>query len=301
MTLTSHLKLKNSPVRIFLHDRFPNTKIIINEIRAVGNATTTIRPETIVPWSLIGTAIDFRIRGYFAPITFHGFPPLQDSWDEEDFMVFFMETSQQLESRASELYSAGPSLKRSDEEWLCRFCVVLAMFDHEFRSGRMPLEVALLNPKFTRLEAFLSVIPQECVNDLCQMSLAFYSASADLLRQPFVLNPTFDGSPDVGKADADMIINTFLIEIKAAVSFKVSRPEWIYQLIGYSLLDYNNIYKIDTVGFYLARQGVYIRWSLEEIMEKLSGKEAPPLAELRLEFKSIISGAGLGGDRSILY
>jgi hypothetical protein len=301
MTLTSHLKLKNSPVRIFLHDRFPNTKIIINEIRAVGNAATTIRPETKVPWSLLGTAIDFRICGYFAPITFHGFPPLQEVWGDEDFMVFFMETIQQIESRAAELYSAGPSLKRIDEESLCRFCVVLAMFDHEFRSGMMPLEVSLLNPKFTTTEEFLSVIPQEWVDDLYQMSLVFRNTSVDLLSRPVVLNPHFEGSIDVGGADADLIIDSCLLEIKAAISFKVSRPEWIYQLLGYSFLDYSNSYTINTVGFYLARQGVYIRWSLEEIMEKLAGKEVPPLAELRLEFKSVISGAGLGVDRSILY
>ncbi|MGI8403213.1 MAG: hypothetical protein ACR2OE_00325, partial [Thermomicrobiales bacterium] len=80
MSLTSSLNTLNNPVRVFLHERFPNTSILINEIRAVGNSSTTIRPQSAVPWSLLGHAIDFRIRGYFAPLTFNGFPGLGHLW-----------------------------------------------------------------------------------------------------------------------------------------------------------------------------------------------------------------------------
>lgn len=287
MTLTSYLALKNNPVRIFLHEHFPNTRILINDIRAMGNNATTIRPETVVPWSLIGTAIDFRIRGYFAPITFRSFPELGGLWGEEEFRVFHLDMSQQLQNRAAGLYSAGRSMERREEEWLCRFCVVLAMFDHIFRSGVTPPELMLLEPSATSPEAFLSVIPQEWVNDLYQMSEAFFSASADLLSHPVTLNPIFDGSADVGGADADIIIDNQLLEIKAAVSFKVSRREWIYQVLGYTLLDYTNKYEIDSVGFYLARQGVYIRWPLDVFVTTLAGNEGPSIAELRAEFKSV--------------
>lgn len=289
MTLTSYLGSKNNPVRIFLHERFPNTRILIKEIRGVGNSAKTIRPETVVPWSLLGTAIDFRIRGYYAPIMFHGFPSseLQLLWGEEEFEVFYMDLSQQLQSRAAEGHSVGARLERNEEEWLCRFCILLAMFDHIFRSGVTPPELKLIDVKATTPTALLADVPQEWVDDLCQMSWTFCDASADLWHHPVTLNPIFDGSTDVGGADADMILDNCLLEIKAAVSFKVSRPEWIYQLLGYTLLDYSDKHQINSLGFYLARQGAYIRWPLDAFITTLAGQKMPPVAELRAEFKRI--------------
>lgn len=296
MTLTSRLDLKSDPLRIFLHERFPNTKILINEIRTVASSRETIRPQIVVPWSLLGWAIDFRICGYYRPVAFHGFPGLGHLWGEEEFDMFCMDLSEQLEERSIEISSVGRRLERSDEEWLCRFCVVLAMFEVIERSGKEPTELMLLDPNATTTEAFLAGIPQEWVDDMCQMSWAFYDASAKLLKHPTILSPSFVGSEDVGGADADFIVDNCLLEIKSTVDLKRSRPEWIYQILGYSLLDYSNEYEITSVGFYLVRQGTYIRWSLHEFMTILSGKESILVAELRGEVKALLAHPATGDD-----
>ncbi len=105
--------------------------------------------------------------------------------------MFCMDLSEQLEERSIEISSVGRRLERSDEEWLCRFCVVLAMFEVVDRSGILPAELMLLDPNATTTEAFLAGIPQEWVDDMCQMSWAFYDASAKLLKHPTILSPSF--------------------------------------------------------------------------------------------------------------
>lgn len=53
----------------FLRERFPNTKTVVSECNKKLKGASTIRPEVPegrkVPWSVIGTAIDLRIRYYF--------------------------------------------------------------------------------------------------------------------------------------------------------------------------------------------------------------------------------------------
>ncbi|MFJ3692129.1 hypothetical protein ACIPWB_30965 [[Kitasatospora] papulosa] len=87
----------------------------------------------------------------------------------------------------------------------------------------------------------------------------------DLRAHQRVCGPTFTGSTDV-HADADFITGGFLIDCKA-----VTRPhrlgrEEVQQLAGYLLRDYDNQYDIHDIGFYLARQGTLIRWSVPEFL-----------------------------------
>ena len=62
----------------------------------------------------------------------------------------------------------------------------------------------------------------------------------------------------------------------------------LYQLLGYVLLDYSNKYQIHEVGIYLARQGVFLRWPITELLNRLVGGVAPPLKELREHFQQVI-------------
>jgi hypothetical protein len=69
MSLTSHLKNKQSPVRQFIHDRFPNTRALTKEASAVLKGAKTTRPDgpEKIP-STIGGAIDYRARYFFSPV-----------------------------------------------------------------------------------------------------------------------------------------------------------------------------------------------------------------------------------------
>ena len=66
MPLTNHLKDKTSPIRAYLRHQFPNTRTLLRDPRKQLRGAHTIRPNTGVPWSTIGMALDYRIRYYFA-------------------------------------------------------------------------------------------------------------------------------------------------------------------------------------------------------------------------------------------
>ena len=65
MSLSSHLEDKNSHIRQFLRTQFPNTRSFLAEARKMVREADTIVPDENVPWGLIGTALDYRIRYYF--------------------------------------------------------------------------------------------------------------------------------------------------------------------------------------------------------------------------------------------
>ncbi|MER8199217.1 hypothetical protein AB0407_35940 [Streptomyces microflavus] len=113
----------------------------------------------------------------------------------------------------------------------------------------------------------------------------------DLPAHQRVCGPTFTGSTDV-KADADFITDGFLIDCKA-----VTRPhrlgrEEVQQLAGYLLLDYDNHYDIHDIGFYLARQGSLIRWSVSEFLTMLGARAALPnlRTALREHVRTAVAG-----------
>lgn len=253
---------------------------------------------------MIGQAIDVRIRGYFAPVTFEGNPEfgLWNTWESGDISPERLwKVTAQLQDRAATLGSPGRRLKLEDEKWFARYCLVLSLFEVFARSGVVAPELRTIDPDAVTAERLLAIPNLAWVDDLCALSWTFYDQSKDVLALPAILNPTFSGSADVGGADADLILDGCLLEIKAAVDLKRNKPEWLYQLLGYVLLDYDDVYGIKTVGLYLARQGRYVCWPLEEYLSILAGTRVTSIAELRSEFRDVTTtkpiSAPAYGDR----
>ena len=79
-----------------------------------------------------------------------------------------------------------------------------------------------------------------------------------------VFGPTFGaGSVWIGGADADIVDEGFLLDIKAVKS--VQKTGFIRQVIAYALLDVDNLHQLDSVGVYLARQGILWRLPLSDL------------------------------------
>jgi hypothetical protein len=114
----------------------------------------------------------------------------------------------------------------------------------------------------------------------------------DLIRGQATLNPTFDGSHAIGGADADLIVDGLLVELKTTSQDSFERVDHVYQLLGYALLDYSNIYAIDRVAVYLARRGVLVSWELDELLETCC--TARDWAELQAEFRSAVDAIAAG-------
>jgi len=140
----------------------------------------------------------------------------------------------------------------------------------------------------------LLAIPQAVeLDDLSAMFALFYDRCHDLLSHSRVLNPTFAGSLDVGGADADFIVDDCLIDMKATISSQV-RADFLYQLAGYLLLDYNDAYHITSVGIYMVRQGLLLKWDVSAFLQKLTGDDHASLEALRQAFQVLCQKVGRG-------
>jgi len=280
------------------------------------SAARTIKPAAELPWDVIGTALDYRIRYYFrlAPtaelVAFRGACEMAGCPEAEDLadlsrlvakrppspsgelnylgrlaLNFFAS----LETVLQQLKPAGRRLERDKEELLGRYCVALAYFEQFFRATLRSLMASpLLYPTPRRtVEEVLTLAQDSWLDDLCALSWTFYECCRELIGRPVILNPTFQGSEDVGGADADLIVDGCLIDIKTTTRVEI-RSVWLWQLLGYALLDYSNEYGIRAVGLYLARQGLLLRWPLRELMALLSGRRQN-VAKLRQELRQTIN------------
>jgi hypothetical protein len=128
---------------------------------------------------------------------------------------------------------------------------------------------------------------------ICALSRLFASHLPELARQPLFLNPIFAGSGEIGGADADLISDGCLIDVKTTVDPKFTRTRLLYQLLGYVLLDYDDAYAIRSVGVYLSRQGLLIRWQLADLLQTLLDGKRATLAELRASFREAVRAAAV--------
>ena len=323
MSLSSHLADSTSPIGQFIKQRFSQTKNLTKEANRQLGSATTVRPGVQgYIYQNIGSTIDYRIRYTFGItpyrklVAWHGaiqlaFKPLES---ENDIPVAFEEVMNValpfnpamgvaqgsypiallkafFGSLETFLHTVQPVKRRLDvesERTLARYCYVLTLFEQVFRAGYEAIQRSpLLFPAPKKSVEALLAIPQEVyVEDICQLSSLFFERCQHLLSLPYTLNPTFAGSLDVGGADADLVVDSCLIDIKASIAPKMN-ADYLYQLAGYLLLDYDDSLNMNAAGIYMARQGMLFRWSLPDFLQQLTGDSNANLASLREEFRSI--------------
>jgi hypothetical protein len=197
---------------------------------------------------------------------------------------FFHELNRTLR----DLRPAGRRLDFQGECLLARYCFVLSLFEVMYRAGFDSLQNGpLLMPAPKRsVEELLDSISDEWAADLAALSWLFFDSCSHLLSRPAVLNPIFYGSRLVEGADADLVVDGCLIEVKASGRSEL-RTEWLRQLAGYLLLDLDDTYRITSLGIYMARQGMLLTWPVEQFISKLTGDSMTTLAALRQDFRAL--------------
>ena len=328
MALTHELDRKDSPVRRWFDERLPNAKPISKEWNEKVRPVPIARPETDerIPGT-VGTAFDYRLRYHLAvtPLeelvagigmrlldpTHQSTRPTRGAPDEflrlaghpptaaEPIRGLLGAFGERLERTLVELAPVGRTLDDKTEETLCRYCYILGLFEELFRAGlgiNSPLYA--LEPKST-VDDLLALPPQLWVDDLRALSRIFAAHRDEVVTGEFVLNPTLSGSGEIGGADADLIAGGCLIDVKTTVDPKFTRTRLLYQLLGYALLDYDDVYGIDTVGVYLSRQGLFVGWPLTTLIATLSEGKAPALPELRASFREAVLARRLHRPRRL--
>ena len=338
MSLGSDLNNHDSVVSRFIDTRWPNWDDYRREVRTHIVQATTLKPSVPVPsghWSLVGTAIDYRIRYYFSItpceelIAYKAFKRAAESWAEgfhlysntsdedetedetfeldcersEELIGAYWKFFNNLQNFLERVKPTRQRLSTDKERVLAQYCGVLARLDAYFRSHKYEILAPVNKAALGGHRKLLALTTDSEVQDICLLSKLFYKQHSALTRQPAMLNPEFAGSAIVGGADGDLIVGNTLIDIKTTQHYQESK-KWFRQLIGYALLDFHDEYKITTVGLYLARQGLLLSWPLEQIMRdsQTVGKTAR-FSDIRLRFRRALrKNAGVVmRDRSDLW
>jgi hypothetical protein len=292
MSLTSHLGNSESPIGGFFHKRFPGTSAISREANARLKGSPTILPVSreAYPYGLIGTAVDYRLRYYLdvspaeSLVAYRGANTLMtraylnSSQLPEEFFA-------NLAILLKDAQPVGRLLENEAEANLARYCFALALFEYVVRKSTVHDLLASSRPK--TVEDILGMAKGIWIDDLCDISRRFYDTQSALFSMQFVLNPVFSGSGDVGGADADIIVDGCLIEIKTSIRPLVE-SQWLRQLAGYALLDYEDRYSIRSIGIYMARQGLMMQWPIQDYMRLLADDSGVTVESLRYEFRKVV-------------
>jgi len=325
MSLTSHLNNPASPIGQFIKHRFAQTARLTKTANPGLKSTDTIHPtqaDGSYPYGLIGMAIDYRIRYAFDITPYQRLVAWQGAlelttkpWESDDdtridwenipmgvplpvdasgnlldmaegpyqfklVKAFFDNLDVMLQA----LQPVGRRLEPEAERTLDRYCIVLSLFEQVYRSDAY-LQGPLMQPTVKHTVEALLAIPQESwVDDLGVLFTQFYNRHHSLLSKPHILNPTFIGSAYVGGADADLVVDGCLIDIKTS-TFPQIKAEYLHQLAGYLLLDFDDKLHIDAVGIYMARQGELVQWPALDFLHELTGESTILLTSLRQDFR----------------
>ncbi|HZU70497.1 MAG TPA: hypothetical protein VFA09_24710 [Ktedonobacteraceae bacterium] len=295
MSLTWHLRHhKESDVGDFLRKDLLHVTSLTRRIKQQLRSADTLLPFAVgSPYRTLEKAIYYRIGYGFADTTtqdLHAWHIASHvAWRMED--IYFKDFSrifegffQQLESALALLQPAGRHLDVESEQMLARYCFVLGLIEEIFRT-KSYRNCPLLKPIYEKdMDDLLAIPLQGWIDDLTRMFAYFYDKYSTLLYSPSIINPTFLGHNDLGKESADLIVDRCLIEIKTNCEPKIPAA-WLRQLAGSVLFDFEDEYHIHSVGIYMARQGEFLSWSLEEFFYELTGGACRNVAALRQEFR----------------
>jgi hypothetical protein len=233
MSLTDHLGPED-PIRKFLDALLPNYDKLKEQWRELG--PIKFLPEYEVSWSLVGMALDYRIRLFFDAYDATTIVAAGGWWPDQKLRGTFEMLAKDLRTLCGTHSPVGRILPSPHEESLLRYCYVLALYETNARTSLRDSPLRTLK-KGAGSRAQLNRVPEDDLADLKVLTDAAYEAFRPLLGSPYHLNPTFADSSLVDGADADLIVGNNLIEIKAErdrFQSKRIRQVVIYALLAYS-------------------------------------------------------------------
>lgn len=263
--LTQRLRHKDDPIRLFLDDNLINFESLRRQWKELG--PIRINPLDVWSWSLIGMALDYRIRYFFENFDVWSTIAPKGAVSDIKLRETFWKVARDLGKFCDASSPVGRLLPSADEAELLRYCYVLAIYETNYRSSSWDsLLRTLRNGAGSRAQ--LNRVPDADLNDLMELSAAAFNAFQPLMGRSYRLNPVFSGSSAVGGADADLIVDHNLIEVK--VERSKFEPYRIRQVVSYALLDLSRKFELTECSIYVGRWGRLLTWGLDELISELS-------------------------------
>ncbi|NEA60377.1 hypothetical protein G3I60_41000 [Streptomyces sp. SID13666] len=315
MSLTSLLDDPTSSLRRFMDAELPRAARLRAAFRAeLPTATRPIRPIRPDPpagrrpaWTTLGTAVDHRLRCALTGRTPDDGAVAAGIDRATADAALAAPTAAALNTAGYQLLEhlrhlavlhrlgdrsrpwTGPA---AVEEQLARACYAAALFEEVYRCPD-PSRTLLFRDAHPGLDldGLLASVPAYAVADIVAVTAAAGDGLAyvrSIAPDRITLAPTFDGSADVGGADADWIAAGTLIDVKTTITPGRLPVTDIYQLAGYLLLDYHDTYRITHLGWYSARSAALVRWRTADFLALLGARR--PLTGLRQDLAGLLGG-----------
>ncbi|MGH3170093.1 MAG: ATP-dependent helicase, partial [Trebonia sp.] len=314
LPLTSQLKFAAAPATRFLDDHLPGVSTVVKEyLDWIGGLPRAVQPAEVrsPAWAALGHAIDFRLRlslgcGLGRSVAagvaaFGGGRAVRGAPASVAARDAVFRCGQELLSAvgrggltggAADGVAGGPTggPGPAPSADLARLCFVAAGYEDVYRSGEVRRGSMLASvTHVTRLGDLLRAVPDYAVGDIerqLALSAPVFGEFRALPRSAVTCGPVFEGSADIGGADADFVAGGLLLDCKATTEPRRLGADEIYQLAGYLLLDYEDEFGIRSVGLYLSRQGAVVRWDVPKFLSLLGARESLP--DLRAGLRSYL-------------
>lgn len=296
MSLTSHLQRTASPVRRFfdtiIDDRAAR-KLVQRANNQAAQAARQRGGPILVPGTiptLAGAAFDFGFRAFIQPFTREA-PPRVALHGAFNARTVGWPTATKL------LAATLHTLPAADPLGQARRFVALAVFERFYRDlgsilarreeGGHDLPAHMLADPPATLDALLARMPDATVRDVAALMEAAQRRWAWMRDVPFVPNPTFPLSAQIGGADADWVSGTVLHECKVSYQERPIEGKHLRQLLGYLLLDTDDALGLQAVALLLPRQGEHIQWEVAAFLRHLG--IVGELPDLRTRFAAVVA------------
>jgi hypothetical protein len=251
VSLTSNLNQGDSDIRQFFAINLPKLSTTSRELnKELAGRELKADSSRLTPYekTIAGGVIDYRTRmlfdfDYDAWLVRRGAIVMGEPWSRENGIY-----DKLLAYRSD----------TTDERRLCQISIVFSYLDGCSRSGMESMALKEIGSK--KIEQMLDALSPALIDDVTAQSRLVRRQSFVTNSKNFVLAPTFDGSIDVGGADADLIVDGVLIDFKSTAKCKLTSAI-LRQLIGYWLLDYSDRYAVKRVGVFFHRYGAL--WTMD--------------------------------------
>lgn len=285
MSLTSHLRARDSTVRGFFERELANTAEVVSR---ANDRFTAGRREPPLPSrgnpSLVATAAELILNAALHP---RARPVASAPTLEAMDMLSVSQTA------LPSLVAPGKRLAADEWRIAARHALLLASFVSAYRS-RQALESVgrSLHGAAATMDGYGDRLWQSVDEDdlIALASTALDDQAFVRDAECVVVNPTFTLSRRLGGADADVIVYGTLCDYKAGGQPRVVKREHIWQLVGYLLADTDDRYRLRAVGISALRWRSRHAWSAAELIGQLSGHpaETVDLPSWRTRFEAVV-------------
>lgn len=299
LALTHQLRFKDAPVTAFLRRHLPGVETVRRDyLSRLAGLPYPVQPLDVhtPAWNCLGHTIDYRLRMLLGQLPGeavvlgvkefeNNVPQPVPGMLREAAREAVLAAGEQMLQRFAQ-WRDNPA--QATDEQRTRLAFVAAHYERIFREGQLTRDSMLADAdELTTLDGLMQQVPRYVVEDIAEQLALAEKPFTPFLRLPEnqrTCGPTFDGSADIGGADADYILDGLLLDCKATVHPRSIGAAEVYQLAGYLLLDYTDTFAINRVGIYLSRQGGIITWDADDFLTKLGASASLP--ELRQLFQA---------------